>query len=51
VVLAHDIHAATVRAIPSTLDALLARGYQFVTLSELLGWRRWDQRNLRLALG
>jgi len=49
VVLAHDIHSPTVRAMPSTIDGLLARGFEFVTLSELLGWRRWDRRNLTLA--
>lgn len=49
VVLAHDIHAPTVRAMPATIDGLIARGFEFVTLSELLGWRRWDRRNLTLA--
>ncbi|NKX46463.1 polysaccharide deacetylase family protein [Roseicyclus persicicus] len=48
-ILAHDIIAATVRAMPATLDGLIARGYQFVTVSELIGWPRWDSRNLRLA--
>ncbi len=36
IVLAHDIHKGTVDAMPSTLDQLLARGFQFVTVSELL---------------
>lgn len=49
VVLAHDIIGPTVRAMPATLDALIARGYRFVTLSELIGWPRWDTRSLRLA--
>lgn len=36
IILAHDIHADTVAAMPTTLDQLLARGFQFVTVSELL---------------
>ena len=37
IILAHDIHATTVSAMPATLDALLAKGYKFVTVSELIG--------------
>jgi peptidoglycan/xylan/chitin deacetylase (PgdA/CDA1 family) len=44
VVLAHDIHAATVRAMPSVIAGLHARGFRFVTVSELIGWPRWDRR-------
>lgn len=36
IVLAHDIHATTVAAMPGTFDALLAKGFKFVTVSELL---------------
>jgi len=36
IILAHDIHASTVNAMPRTLDALLAKGFKFVTVSELL---------------
>jgi peptidoglycan/xylan/chitin deacetylase (PgdA/CDA1 family) len=36
ILLAHDIHAGTVSAIPSTLDQLLARGYRFVTVTQLI---------------
>ncbi len=36
VVLAHDIHATTVAAMPRVLDALIAKGYKFVTISELI---------------
>lgn len=36
IILAHDIHGATVRAMPETFDQLLAKGYKFVTVSELL---------------
>ena len=36
IILSHDIHATTVAAMPDTIDALLAKGYKFVTVSELL---------------
>jgi peptidoglycan/xylan/chitin deacetylase (PgdA/CDA1 family) len=36
VVLSHDIHAETIDAMPLAIDRLLARGYRFVTVSELL---------------
>lgn len=36
IILSHDLWKSTVAAIPSTLDALLAEGYEFVTVSELL---------------
>ncbi len=49
VILAHDIHAPTVRAVPAAIDGLIARGFELVTISELLGWPSWNQRNLRLA--
>jgi polysaccharide deacetylase 2 family uncharacterized protein YibQ len=34
--LAHDLHAPTVDAMPKTFDGLLARNFQFVTVSQLL---------------
>jgi len=40
IILAHDIHASTVDAMPETLDALLAKGYKFVTVSELIAMDR-----------
>jgi peptidoglycan/xylan/chitin deacetylase (PgdA/CDA1 family) len=49
IVLSHDIHPGTVRAMPATLEALIARGYRFATISEMLGWPRWDSRSLRLV--
>jgi peptidoglycan/xylan/chitin deacetylase (PgdA/CDA1 family) len=49
VVLAHDIHAATVRAMRPTLAGLHARGFRFVTVSELVGWPRWGQREGQAA--
>lgn len=36
IVLAHDLHAGTVSAMPSALDGLLRRGFKFVTVSQLL---------------
>jgi peptidoglycan/xylan/chitin deacetylase (PgdA/CDA1 family) len=40
IMLAHDIHPSTVNAIPGTLDRLLAKGYRFATVSELLAMDR-----------
>ncbi|QXJ26408.1 polysaccharide deacetylase family protein [Actinomadura graeca] len=37
VVLMHDIHATTVAAVPRIIDRLAARGYTFVTVTELFG--------------
>jgi peptidoglycan-N-acetylglucosamine deacetylase len=39
IVLAHDLHSQTVDAMPATLDGLLRRGYQFVTVSQLLAMK------------
>lgn len=36
IILAHDIHASTVQAMPEVFDTLLAKGYKFVTVSELI---------------
>jgi peptidoglycan/xylan/chitin deacetylase (PgdA/CDA1 family) len=36
IVLSHDIHPGTVEAMPSTLNELEAKGFKFVTVSELL---------------
>ena len=36
ILLAHDLHKPTVDAMPETLDALLRKGYRFVTVSELI---------------
>src|SRR3954468_389233 len=36
IVLSHDIHNTAVDAIPATLDALAAKGFKFVTVSELI---------------
>jgi len=36
IILSHDIHATTVAAMPEVFDRLLAKGYKFVTVSELI---------------
>jgi peptidoglycan/xylan/chitin deacetylase (PgdA/CDA1 family) len=40
IILSHDIHKTTVDAMPATLDALIAKGYKFVTVSELIAMDR-----------
>ena len=36
IILAHDIHAQTVDAMAETIDGLLAKGFKFVTVSQLI---------------
>ncbi len=36
IVLSHDIHPGTIEAMPSTFEALEAKGFKFVTVSELI---------------
>ena len=36
ILLVHDLHKPTVDAMPATFDQLLAMGYEFVTISELI---------------
>ena len=36
ILLAHDIHSPTIDAMPSTLDRLLAKGFRFVTVTQLI---------------
>jgi peptidoglycan/xylan/chitin deacetylase (PgdA/CDA1 family) len=36
IVLSHDIHPGTIEAMPSTFDALEAKGFKFATVSELI---------------
>jgi peptidoglycan/xylan/chitin deacetylase (PgdA/CDA1 family) len=40
IILAHDIHKSTVDAMPRTLDELTAKGFKFVTVSQLLAMDR-----------
>lgn len=39
IILVHDIHATTVEAVPCIIDNLRARGYSFLTVSELAVYR------------
>src|SRR5438477_8448630 len=39
IVLSHDIHVQTIQAMPATLTELEAKGFKFVTVSELLKMR------------
>ena len=39
ILLAHDIHAPTIDAVPATIDTLLRRGFKFVTVSQLLAMK------------
>ncbi len=36
ILLAHDIHSSTIDAVPSAIDQLLAKGFQFVTVTQLI---------------
>jgi peptidoglycan/xylan/chitin deacetylase (PgdA/CDA1 family) len=40
IMLSHDIHAQTIAAMPEAFDALLAKGFKFVTVAELLSLAR-----------
>ncbi|MEM0895380.1 MAG: polysaccharide deacetylase family protein [Verrucomicrobiota bacterium] len=40
ILLAHDIHSTTIAAMPSALDGILAKGYRFVTVSQLISMER-----------
>lgn len=42
IVLSHDIVEGTVAAMPAVLDGLIARGYAFGTVSELIAAQAWD---------
>jgi peptidoglycan/xylan/chitin deacetylase (PgdA/CDA1 family) len=36
IILAHDLHAPTIDAMPGTFDDLLSKGFHFITVSQLL---------------
>lgn len=40
IILSHDIRATTVDAMPSTLDQLIAKGFKFVSVSELIAMQK-----------
>lgn len=44
IILSHDIHATTVAAMPEVFDTLLAKGFKFVTVSELLAMDKGTAR-------
>jgi peptidoglycan/xylan/chitin deacetylase (PgdA/CDA1 family) len=46
IILSHDLHSQTVDAMPATLDGLLRRGFQFVTVSQLIAMKT-DAANAR----
>ncbi len=48
VLLCHDIHTSTVAAMPSTLDQLLGRGFQFVTVADLMAMDKSGRQDLNL---
>ncbi len=43
IILLHDLHKSSVDAVPSTIDALLRRGYKFVTVSQLIALKNKGQ--------
>lgn len=40
IMLAHDIHPGTITAMPAFFDQMLAKGYQFVTVSQLMNMEK-----------
>jgi peptidoglycan/xylan/chitin deacetylase (PgdA/CDA1 family) len=40
IILSHDIHKQTVDAMPTTLDSLIAKGYKFVTVTQLIAMNK-----------
>jgi peptidoglycan-N-acetylglucosamine deacetylase len=49
IILAHDIHPSTIAAMPQVFDALLAKGFKFVTVSELLAMDKGGARTVPTA--
>ncbi|MBN2630716.1 MAG: polysaccharide deacetylase family protein [Rhodobacteraceae bacterium] len=47
IILSHDIHWGTVEAMPSTLNGLIGRGLRLTSVSEIIGWPRWQNRRFR----
>ena len=44
IILSHDIHPPTIEAMPQVFEALLAKGFKFVTVSELLAMNKGGER-------
>ena len=51
IILSHDIHSATVQAMPDTFDGLLDRGMRFGSLSQMVGWPLWQMRGFQRVAG
>ena len=51
IVLAHDLHAPTIDAMPATFDGLLRKGFRFVTVSQLLAQKAAAARQSGSAAG
>jgi peptidoglycan-N-acetylglucosamine deacetylase len=49
IILVHDLHGSSVDAMPGTIDALLRKGYRFVTVSQLLAMGNSGQASLAPA--
>jgi peptidoglycan/xylan/chitin deacetylase (PgdA/CDA1 family) len=49
ILLAHDIHSSTIAAMPYALDQILAKGYYFVTVTQLISMEQ-PQANVGLNL-
>lgn len=49
IILSHDIQKGTVEAMPYTLEQLIARGLRLTSVSEIIGWPRWQNRTFRRA--
>ena len=44
IILSHDIHPPTIEAMPQVFDALLAKGFKLVTVSELVAMTKGGER-------
>jgi peptidoglycan-N-acetylglucosamine deacetylase len=48
IILSHDIHGPTIKAMPAALDGIKDHGYKFATVSMILGQRDWSKMRWRL---
>lgn len=51
IILSHDIHRATVKAMPKTFDGLMERGMRLGSLSQMMGWPLWQTRGFSRVAG
>lgn len=47
IILSHDIQSGTISAMPGTFDGLTSRGLNFATVSQIMGWPTWQNRNFK----